>query len=267
MGPRAARRILARWSVLGAAFVAAATARADPQFDSAAALDTSQAAIGRPLADRTFTDQYGQPLRLSELRGRPLVVSFVFTNCQYVCSGLTLHLRDVVRIARDALGERSFAVLTIGFDAARDTPQRMREFAVARGIGDERWRVVSADPATIRRFTADTGFTWLASPNGFDHLAQVTLVDARGRVAAQVYGADFEPPALVEPLKQLALERGIERSALRDLAVRARLWCSVYDPVTRRYRFDYSMLFGLLPALLVLAIVAAAILAASGKRR
>jgi protein SCO1/2 len=253
--------------MLGAALLVGPAARGNPRFDSTAALDTSQAAIGRILADRTFTDEYGRPLQLSELRGRPLVVSFVFTNCQYVCSSLTLHLRDVVRIARDALGDRSFAVLTVGFDAARDTPRRMREFAFARGIGDAQWRVASADPATIRLFTADAGFTWLASPNGFDHLAQVTLVDTRGRVAAQVYGDDFEPPALVEPLKQLVLERGIDQSALRDLAVRARLWCSVYDPVTRRYRFDYSMLFGLLPAMLVLAIVATAILDASRKQR
>lgn len=261
------RRVLARWGVLGGAFLAVTAARGDPQFDSAAALATSQAAIGRLLEDRTFTDQYGRPMRLGDLRGRPLLVSFVFTNCQYVCSGLTLHLRDVVRIARAALGGSSFTVLTVGFDAARDTPQRMREFAVARGIGDEQWRVGSADPATIRLFTADTGFTWLASPNGFDHLAQVTLVDARGRVAAQVYGADFEPTALVEPLKRLVLERGLERFSVRDLAVRARLWCSVYDPVTRRYRFDYSMLVGLLPAMLVLAIVAGAILASSRKQR
>ena len=42
-------------------------------------------------------------------------------------------------------------------------------------------------------------------PRGFDHLAQTTVIDAHGRIYRQVYGDAFAVPALVEPLKDLAL--------------------------------------------------------------
>lgn len=232
-----------------------------------AALRTSQAAIGRRSADHQLFDQHGRRLRLAQLQGRPLVVSFVFTNCSTVCSGLTLHLRDTVRIARQALGDRSFSVLTVGFDSAHDTPQRMQAYGRDRGIDDPDWRFASADAVTLRRFTDELGFTWAASPRGFDHITQVTIVDAQGIVAQQVYGEAFEPPELIEPLKQVLLQRNVERASVQGLIERVRLYCSVYDPASRRYRFDYSMIAASLPALLILGMVILAIAVAGRPRR
>ena len=58
----------------------------------------------------------------------------------------------------------------------------------------------------MERMTQAVGFTYIASPKGFDHITQTTIIDARGRVVRQVYGQEFSPPLLVEPLKRLALE-------------------------------------------------------------
>jgi len=222
----------------------------------AAAIRASQAAIGTQTSDLTLVDATGRPLRIAELRGRPVVVSFIFTNCYVVCSGLTLHLRDVVRIARDTLGDGSFAVLTVGFDSAHDTPERMQAYARDRAIVDPDWHFVGGDPLTVRRLTDELGFTWAPSPRGFDHVTQVTLLDGAGVVAAQLYGEAFEPPELVEPLKRLVLRQRIERSSVQGLIERVRLYCTVYDPAARRYRFDYSMLAAGLPPLFALAAVA-----------
>jgi hypothetical protein len=55
------------------------------------------------------------------------------------------------------------------------------------------------------------------------------------------------------------LERPVARPSVRGLIERVRLYCSVYDPSSRRYRFDYSMFVAGLPALLALGMVALAI--------
>jgi protein SCO1/2 len=230
-----------------------------------AALRASQAAVGRTAGDHLLIDQHGKPLRLGDLRGRPLVLSLVFTNCYSVCSGQTLHLREVVRIARQALGARSFAVLTVGFDSARDSPDRMLAYGLDRGIDDPDWHFASADAATVRRLSDEVGFTWLPSSRGFDHITQVTILDANGTVAQQVYGQAFSPPDLIEPLKDLLLGRPVERTSLTGLIERVRLYCSVYDPVAGRYRTDYSMFAAAIPALLVFGMVAVAIILA-GRR-
>src|SRR3972149_1901609 len=53
-------------------------------FDEAEALRISQAAIGNQLGDYTFLDRSGRTVRLSDYRGKPLVISMIFTNFPFV---------------------------------------------------------------------------------------------------------------------------------------------------------------------------------------
>jgi protein SCO1 len=250
-----------------AALACAVTSATATNIDAdVAALRASQAAIGRVTGDHAFTDQHGRSLLLSELRGRPLALNLIYTSCYDVCSPLTLYLRDAVKVGREALGTDGFTVLTVGFDTERDSPERMRVFARDRGIDDPDWHVVSADAATIRRLADEVGFTWVATARGFDHVSQVSILDADGRVVRQVYGQDFAPPTLVEPIRTLLLGRSLEQLSARELVGRVRLYCSVYDPVTGRYRFDYSMFASAIPLLMAFGMAAVAIVLA-GRRK
>ncbi len=215
-------------------------------FEEKTALALSQAAIGRELSpDYRFTTSDGRSVRLSEYRGKPLVVSLIYTSCYHICPTTTQHLAKVVRIARAALGEGSFRVLTIGFDTVRDTPAAMREFARAQHVAISDWDFLSTDRATIEALSKDLGLQYFPSAHGFDHLIQATVVDAGGRVYRQVYGMQFETPLLVEPLKQLVFGAPATTSLFAGLTNRVRLFCTVYDPATDRYRFDYSLFLGM----------------------
>ena len=71
----------------------------------------------------------------------------------------------------------------------------------------------------------------------------------------------FEPPELVEPLKRLVLRQRVESSPVQGLIERVRLYCSVYDPAARRYRFDYSLIVEILAGSLALGIALVGIVA------
>ena len=45
------------------------------------ALRASQAVIGKTIGDFTLLDREGRPVRLSSYRGKPLLVSFIYTGC------------------------------------------------------------------------------------------------------------------------------------------------------------------------------------------
>jgi protein SCO1/2 len=212
-----------------------------PALDEKAALAISQAAIGRSVGDYSLTDSRGKTLRLKDLRGHPLLLSLIYTSCYHTCPLLTKHLAQVVEIAREALGDTSFTVLTIGFDTAVDTPERMRTYARERGINISEWFFLSADPVTIGALTRDVGFVYFESPRGFDHLTQITMLDAQGRVYAQIYGENFATPTLVEPLKQLVFGTPAQAHSLSGWINGVRLFCTIYDPSSGRYRFDYSL--------------------------
>jgi len=222
-----------------------AQAYADQGFDDRRALEVSQAAVGNVLADYTFTDRRGRPVSLREFRGRPLLISLVYTSCAEVCSVSTRHLAKAVDAAREALGADSFSVITIGFDVDRDTPQAMADYARQQGVNLDGWKFLSADRATIDALTRQLGFIYRASPKGFDHLLQVTLVDGGGRVHRQLYGELFQAPLVVEPLKALVFGVAADDDLITAIGKRVRLFCTTYDAASGRYYFDYSLFIGM----------------------
>jgi len=231
------------------AVLAIAPARAheaDPTiFEPDAAIRYSQAAIGRQVGDYAFRDANSRHITLAEFRGEPLVVNLVYTSCAESCPLIVQTLARAVEVAQDALGVETFSIVTIGFDTEDDTPARMRAFARRQGVDLPNWRFLATDHDTIERLTAELGFIYAPSPRGFDHLAQTSVIDPEGRVFRQIYGANFEPPALVEPLKALALGDAGKLASVAGLIERVRLFCTFYDPTRNRYRLDYSIVIGI----------------------
>ena len=226
------------------------------QFDQAQALAISRAAVGNLVGPHQFRERDGSEVSLTSLRGRPLVLSLVFTSCYGSCSILTRRLAQGVEVARDALGSGAFHVVSIGFDTANDSPARMASFAQQHGVDDENWRFLSADETTIAKLIDEIGFGFVASPRGFDHVAQTTIIDAQGRVYRQVYGDSFPTPALVEPLKELVLGTAAKATTLDGWIAGVRLLCTIYDSSTDRYHFDYSIFVGGFVGLFCLGAVA-----------
>lgn len=231
-------------ALFGVAVFAAAHA-APPRFDEAEALKISQGAIGKALGHYELRNREGRAVRLSDYRGKPLVVSMIYTSCPHVCPVITQHLKKAVKIAQEALGADSFAVVTIGFDSARDVPQAMANFARAQGADLPNWEFLSGDAATVRQLSRDLGFLYFPSLDSFDHLTQTTMVDAEGKVSLQVYGEEFDAVLLTEPLKRLVAGVQTAEPGLAGLSNQIRLFCTVYDPSTGAYRRDYSFFIGL----------------------
>jgi len=115
---------------------------------------------------------------------------------------------------------------------------------------------LSADAGTMARLVNDLGFTYVRSPRGFDHLTQTTVIDADGAIYRQVYGELFPVPALVEPLKELTYGRRAEATSLAGWISGVKLFCTVYDPASGRYKFDYSMFVGIVIGIMSLGGVA-----------
>ncbi len=216
------------------------------KFDENQALAYSQAAIGRTVDASGFVDQQNRTVSLEELRGKPLIISMVYTSCYHTCPMITQALERSVISAQETFGVDGFSVLSIGFDTAEDSPDRMRAYANERGIDFDNWRFVSSTSEVVDSLSQTLGFIFFPSPKGYDHLAQTTIVDGEGKVYAHIYGADYSPPALVEPLKRLVLGTSATLTSVGGIVDRIRLFCTTYDPRSDRYRFDHSIFIGLI---------------------
>ena len=243
------RRCVERGLLLAALIVASAAGAADGA-DGVAALDekealrASQAVIGSTVPDHALLDRDGRPLRLSSYRGKPLLVSFIYTGCFQVCPTQTRALNEAVKGLDAVFGPHQFNIVSIGFNQPFDSPTAMRAFAAQQRISAPNWAFLSPPPATVDRLTRDFGFSYAATPAGFDHLLGVTVVDAAGRIHTQVLGNRLSAAQLGEPLRELLRAAPLPpQLRLADVVERIRILCTVYDPETGTYRYDTKLIF------------------------
>lgn len=232
-------------------------AHTSDKYDKEKAFEFSQAALNRSIGSYKFLNRNKESIDITQYRGKPLVISLIYTSCHHICPTLTNHLAEVIDVAHEALGDESFSVITVGFDTAEDTPERMHLYARERNINLLNWEFLSTDEETIQSFSNDIGFIFFKSAKGFDHLSQVTLLDAEGKVYRQIYGVKYDPPLLVEPLKELVFGKRTEVNMVEGWINNIRLFCTIYDPHSGRYEFDYSIFIGIAMGIIVLGAIAA----------
>ena len=239
------------------------------EFDYKTALKTSQDAIGNILGDYAVSEAYDRIHSLAEFRGKPLIISLVYTACYEICPMTTRHLAEVVNKARKALGIDSFNAAVIGFDSRMDTPEAMRLFAVKQGIDDDpAWHLLSVKPDIVPALAEDLGFNYYPSSRGFDHIIQVSVIDSDGKLYRQVYGQAFSTPLLIEPLKDLVLGEPKPNQSMTDVLVnKVRFFCTTYDPVRDGYYFDYSLFVGMFIGALIILLGVAFIIREALRRK
>ncbi len=245
---RASRLTPGRWpgragfllALLFAALLPAAAHAAPPEAIEQA-VRTSQAAIGRTVSDWRFTDRAGRKVSAADLRGKPLVVSFIYTGCFQVCPATTQFLRTAVQHAKEALGPGTFRVVSIGFNQPFDSPAALAAFARQQGIDVAEWEFLAPRTEDVAPLLEQFGLTVQPTAAGFDHVIQASIVDADGVIYRQVYGDAFELPMFVGPLKELLSGQATRDFTLDNVWRKVKLYCTVYDPASGKYRLNYSL--------------------------
>lgn len=228
---RAARMAAA----LGAAVALCA---ADAGADSV--LSASEAAVGRQVKNYRLINQDGQFTQFHSFMGRPVLLSFFYTECPGPCVMLNQSLMGLREKFEPALAARVMLV-SVTVDMLRDTPEKLRDYGLAFTNSFDQWTFARADGGTLAGMAADLGFRFEKSGDGFDHMNRVTLVGPDGVVRRHFYGTEFDAAEVQEALRA-SIEGRTVKSLLSDTLARAMIYCSNYDPVTRTYKIDYKFI-------------------------
>jgi len=131
----------------------------------------------------------------------------------------------------------------------------MRSFARTRGVELPNWKFLSGNRRTINALSKAIGFEIIPSAGGFDHMAQITIADAEGKIYRHIYGGAFSSQAIVEPLMDIVYGRNSPVTSLERLVERVKLFCTVYNPNSGRYYFNYSIFISIVIGLTCLMLV------------
>jgi len=143
-------------------------------------------------------DQAGRPVSMSEYRGRPVVMTFIYSTCEDTCP---LQVQSI-RGALDRLGS-DVPVLGVSVDPRNDTRGRARRFLLEQRMTG-RMRFVLGSEAQLAPVWRGYG---IAPQRGeLDHSAYVVLVDGRGRQRIGFPAAKLTAEGLEHDLRALAGE-------------------------------------------------------------
>jgi protein SCO1 len=122
--------------------------------------------------DFTLTNQDGDAISMRDFRGRPVIVTFLYTTCEDTCPLQA----QTIRGALDELGE-DVPAIAVAVDPPRDTPERARAFlSEQRALG--RLDFVLGSRAELKRVW--DGFYVRPQSVTQEHNARFTLVDKKG---------------------------------------------------------------------------------------
>ncbi len=153
---------------------------------------------GSPLADIgpapsvALIDEAGRPFSLENLRGKAVIVSFIYTTCNGVCPATTHNLYRVQQALKEAKlwGER-VAIVSISLDPIRDTPEVLANYARIYGADRDAWHFLTGSAADVAKVVAAWGMWAKVGPSGtLDHPSRIFLVDAGGHLR-EIYHLDF----------------------------------------------------------------------------
>jgi protein SCO1/2 len=148
--------------------------------------------------DFELTDQDGEPISMREFRGRPVIVTFLYTTCEDTCPLQA----QTIRGALDQLGE-DLPAIAVAVDPPTDTPERARAFLLEqRALG--RIDFVLGTRAELRPVW--DGFYVRPQSVTQEHQARFTLVDKRGFQRVGYPGFEATPERLAHDLRLLLAE-------------------------------------------------------------
>jgi protein SCO1/2 len=158
-------------------------------------------AVGDPIPDFELTDQTGKTVRLSQFRGEPVAVTFIYTRCP-VPTACPLTVARFAKIEQDLTGAKSGMLLAVTVDPENDTPAVLRDYATRVGADPARWKFLTGDPQAVAKVAESFGVLYFPDRGQIVHSQTVGVVDEQGRLAAIFYGGDWKPEDILREMKK-----------------------------------------------------------------
>ncbi len=145
-----------------------------------------------------LTDQRGRTSQLADWRGRPVMISMFYTNCEFVCPRIVEALKRTEE-QLSAGGNAKLPVLIVTFDPTRDDVNALRQAADERHLDDRIWTLARTDARNVRKLAALLNIQYRELPSGgFNHTSVLILLDAEGRIVGRTLTLGEADPAFVK---------------------------------------------------------------------
>lgn len=160
--------------------------------------------IGKAAPDFTLTDQTGTQIRLSQFRGKIVLMNFIYTHCVDVCPITTAALAQVQReLIQRGWWVKDFVFISVTTDPARDTPPVLSAYARKYHADFAGWHFLTGNLQTVQHVHRLYGIQVRPAEKGLQEHYLPTFVMNRSGTVLGAYGVNPDPHDVLSDLEGL----------------------------------------------------------------
>jgi protein SCO1/2 len=158
--------------------------------------------LDRKAPEFTLQDADGNAVRLTDLRGKVVVLHFIYAGCPDVCPLHADKIANVQMMVNQTPMKDVVHFVTVTTDPANDTAGVMRDYGPAHGLDRANWSFLTTTPDQpedgTRRLARSYGHKFDKTGDGYQVHGVVThVIDRDGRWRGNFHGLRFNPTNLV----------------------------------------------------------------------
>jgi len=163
---------------------------------------------GDPVPDFAFINQNGKRIHLGQFRGKPLLLTFIYTRCPLpdFCLLMSNNFSEILKqLHEDPKSFDRAQLLSISIDPEHDKPDVLREYG-KRYVGDvdpafQHWQFATGSPEQIQKAADYFGLSYNPTSGQIVHSLSTVLIGADGKVVKVYLGNDWKPPDVLAAYK------------------------------------------------------------------
>jgi len=157
--------------------------------------------LDKEAPDFTLQDSEGRTVSMADLRGKVVVLHFIYTSCPDVCPLHAERIAEIQEMINRTPMRDLVRFVTITTDPKNDTPEVMRKYGSAHGLDPVNWMFLTSGPdrlAATRELVEKFGHKFMEVDGGYQVHSVVThVIDMEGRWRSNFHGLKFKPTNLV----------------------------------------------------------------------
>lgn len=167
--------------------------------------------IGKEVPDFKLTNQDGKQVSMKDFRGKTLALTFIYADCPLpdYCIKMSKNFSDLAKqIAADPESKEKYRLLSVSFDPARDTPEKLRSYGLGYLGNDPKgfdvWQIAVGTDKQVRDIADFFGLRYETDPNDktqIIHSLRTAVIGPDGKVTKIFSGNDWTPNDLFREMK------------------------------------------------------------------
>ena len=169
------------------------------------------AQIGKQIVDFTLTNQDGKPVSAKDFRGKAWAITFIYAQCPLpdYCIKMSTAFSDTANLIQNSDFKDKTALLSISFDPARDTPEKLKQYRqgyLGKDVSADQspWQIAVGKDAEVRALADFFGLRYEVDQNDktqFNHALRTAVIAPDGKVTKIFAGNEWTANDLLRELQ------------------------------------------------------------------